>query len=180
MSDPLVYARVESPLGPLTLIGRDGALVGVRFRPPGPRESRSGREAPEALGDAIAQLAEYFAGRRRSFELTLAASGDRFERRVWDATSAIPYGRTESYGTIAARLGLPAIAARDVGVALARNPLPVIVPCHRVVGADGSLTGYGGGLERKAALLALEAPSEQLSLDVGRSGPVVSSAPSGS
>jgi methylated-DNA-[protein]-cysteine S-methyltransferase len=180
MSGSALYARVESPIGPLTLIGRDGALVGVRFRPPGPREARAGTEAPDALGDAIGQLAEYFAGRRRRFDLDLDPTGDRFERQVWGETALIPYGRTASYGEIAARLGLPALAARDVGVALARNPLPVVVPCHRVVGADGSLTGYGGGLERKAALLALEAPSRQLSLDVDPAGPVVSSAPSGS
>jgi methylated-DNA-[protein]-cysteine S-methyltransferase len=180
MSAPLVYARLESPIGPLTVVGRDGVLVGLRFRPPGPREARAGTEAPEALGDALGQLTEYFAGRRRRFELDLDPSGDPFERQVWGETALIPYGRTASYGAIAARLGLPALAARDVGVALARNPLPVVVPCHRVVGADGSLTGFGGGLERKAALLALEAPSQQLSLDLDPAGAVVSSAPSGS
>jgi methylated-DNA-[protein]-cysteine S-methyltransferase len=102
------------------------------------------------------QLREYFEGRRRSFDVPLEPTGSSFELAVWTALREIPYGETVSYGELAARIGRPE-AARAVGVANARNPIAVIVPCHRVIGADGSLTGYGGGLERKRLLLDLEA-----------------------
>jgi methylated-DNA-[protein]-cysteine S-methyltransferase len=103
-----------------------------------------------------AQLAEYFAGRRRDFDLPLAPAGTPFQQRVWQALRAIPYGRTESYGALAARLGQPG-AGRAVGLANGQNPIAIVIPCHRVIGAGGALTGYGGGLERKRWLLALEA-----------------------
>jgi methylated-DNA-[protein]-cysteine S-methyltransferase len=110
----------------------------------------------DAFADTRRQLAEYFAGERRAFDLPLSLDGNEFELRVWSALRDIDYGETASYGEIAARIGAPT-AARAVGLANGRNPIAVIVPCHRVIGADGSLTGYGGGLERKRLLLDLEA-----------------------
>jgi methylated-DNA-[protein]-cysteine S-methyltransferase len=115
------------------------------------------RPASEPFGDARTQLAEYFAGRRRRFELPLAMDGTPFQRRVWQALREIPYGRTTTYGELARRIGRSPSASRAVGMANGRNPIAVVVPCHRVVGADGSLTGFGGGLERKRLLLELEA-----------------------
>jgi len=115
------------------------------------------RPASEPFEDARTQLAEYFAGRRRRFELPLAMDGTPFQRRVWQALREIPYGRTTSYGELAHRIGRSPSASRAVGMANGRNPIAVVVPCHRVVGADGSLTGFGGGLERKRLLLELEA-----------------------
>jgi methylated-DNA-[protein]-cysteine S-methyltransferase len=115
------------------------------------------RPASEPFGDARTQLAEYFAGRRRRFELPLAMDGTPFQRRVWQALREIPYGRTTTYGELARRIGRSPSASRAVGTANGRNPIAVVVPCHRVVGADGSLTGFGGGLERKRLLLELEA-----------------------
>jgi methylated-DNA-[protein]-cysteine S-methyltransferase len=152
------HTTIESPLGDLTLVARDGALTGVYFPghwyPPSPAtlgiRSESGFEQPAQ------QLAEYFAGARRSFELPTATSGDRFQQRVWRLIDEIPYGETTTYGELARELGDPSLA-RGVGSAVGRNPLSVIVPCHRVVGKDGALTGYAGGLERKRFLLDLEA-----------------------
>jgi methylated-DNA-[protein]-cysteine S-methyltransferase len=112
--------------------------------------------AEEPFEEVRIQLAEYFAGRRTAFGLPLAMAGSPFQRRVWRALQEIPYGETTSYGEIARRVGVPS-APRAVGVANGQNPVAVIVPCHRVIGADGSLTGYGGGLERKRRLLDLEA-----------------------
>ena len=112
--------------------------------------------APAAFADVSEQLGEYFAGRRTSFDVPLPMDGAPFERRVWRALQEIPYGETVSYGELARRIDQPS-AARAVGMANGRNPIAVIVPCHRVIGADGTLTGYGGGLERKRLLLDLEA-----------------------
>jgi methylated-DNA-[protein]-cysteine S-methyltransferase len=145
---------VDSPIGPLTVTGRGGRLTAVRFDAAG--GTTTGRTSE--LDEAAAQLDEYFAGTRRSFELPVVLPESEFDRRVLEATARIPYGERSTYGTITAELGLPAERARDVGSALGRNPVPIVVPCHRVVGADGGLTGYGGGLERKAFLLDLEAP----------------------
>ena len=114
-------------------------------------------ETPPILRRAAAQLAEYFAGTRTRFDLPLAPVGTDFQRRVWDATSAIPFGETATYGEIARKIGVPT-AARAVGGALNRNPLAIVVPCHRVVGSSGKLTGYDGGVDRKAFLLNLERP----------------------
>jgi methylated-DNA-[protein]-cysteine S-methyltransferase len=141
----------ESPVGPLRLQSRDGALVALHL---------NARPGPEDLGDpvlaeATTQLREYFAGTRTGFDLPLAMHGNEFEQRVWAALREIPYGETASYGEIAERIGAPG-AARAVGVANARNPIAIIVPCHRVIGAGGSLTGYGGGLPRKQRLLDFE------------------------
>jgi methylated-DNA-[protein]-cysteine S-methyltransferase len=150
----LAWTVYESPLGPLTLIGDDDALRAMYF----PGRSGPLDEAmrdPRPFADAVAQLTEYFAGERRRFELSLALEGTPFQQRVWTALAEIGYGRTCSYGELAAEIGrLDRI--RAVGAAVGRTPVPIIVPCHRVIGADGSLTGYGGGLQRKQALLDLE------------------------
>ena len=139
---------IESPVGPVSIsVNEDGAVTAVLFGEP---------EAPgirSAASDAAAvQLGEYFAGERRSFELRLAPSGTSFQHRVWAALTEIPFGHTESYGELARRIGQPT-ASRAVGLANSRNPIAVVVPCHRVIGASGSLTGYAGGLERKRWLL---------------------------
>jgi methylated-DNA-[protein]-cysteine S-methyltransferase len=148
---------VPTLLGPVTLASDGAALTGVfmdahRHRPDLPAAD----PAPCAVLDAAEeQLLGYLAGERRGFDLPLQAEGTPFQREVWAALQAIPYGKTTSYGALAARLGRPG-AARAVGLANGRNPLSIVVPCHRVIGAGGTLTGYGGGLERKRFLLALE------------------------
>jgi methylated-DNA-[protein]-cysteine S-methyltransferase len=146
------WIDVPSPIGPLGVAADDAGIRAVRFDgAPGP----SGRHP--LLDAAATQLAEYFAGERTGFMLPLAAPGGTdFERAVWAAIAAIPYGETMTYGRIAALVGEPD-AARAVGVACNRNPLPVVVPCHRVVGAGNKLVGFGGGLPRKRYLLELEA-----------------------
>jgi methylated-DNA-[protein]-cysteine S-methyltransferase len=157
----LTQSVVASPIGPLTLVAADGALAGVymdaqRHLPPEwALGEPAGPDEPGAapLAAAASQLAEYFAGQRTRFELPLAGTG--FQRRVWAALQDIPYGETISYRELARRTG-NAAASRAVGLANGKNPVSIIVPCHRVVGADGSLTGYGGGLDRKRFLLALE------------------------
>ena len=152
------YTHCDSPVGTLLLMAGDKALTGIHF--PGGRqpEIEAGwRERPDhpVLRAATRQLEEYFAGRRRTFDLPLAPEGTPFQRDVWKALRAIPYGETQSYGDIARRIGRPK-AVRAVGAANGANPISIVVPCHRVIGADGSLTGYGGGLPRKKKLLALE------------------------
>jgi methylated-DNA-[protein]-cysteine S-methyltransferase len=148
---------IDSPVGPITVAGRDGIVTTIRL--PGQDHEPVGWEDwvedPTAFGDAVAQLEEYFAGARTTFEFPMALEGTDFQRAVWSALQEIPYGETWSYGQLAARLGKPG-AARAVGLANGRNPIPIVVPCHRVIGADGSLTGYGGGLDRKLVLLELE------------------------
>ena len=151
------WHEIDSPIGRLLLAADGAALVQVHFqagpRPLQPAATWQRATAPLAL--ATRQLSEYFAGRRRSFELPLAPRGTPFQLAVWRALQDIPYGETLSYGELARRLGVPN-AARAVGLANGANPLPIIVPCHRVIGADGSLTGFGGGLPIKRALLSLE------------------------
>ena len=149
-----VFIRVPSPIGELLLTGNGAALTGVHM-PPHDRLLR--KDAGEAADDpllamAVAQLRAYFEGSLMRFSLPLAAPGTSFQRSVWKALEEIPYGSTRSYGAVAAAIGAPA-ASRAVGLANGRNPIAVVVPCHRVIGANGSLTGYGGGLERKAWLL---------------------------
>jgi methylated-DNA-[protein]-cysteine S-methyltransferase len=141
---------VDTPIGRLLLSARKGRLSQVEF---GATAALSSNAPPFA--EAEAQLHAYFAGGLERFELPLAPGGTAFQRSVWDAVAEIPYGSTTTYSELAARIGRPS-ACRAVGAANGRNPLPVIVPCHRVVGAAGALTGYGGGLERKRLLLALE------------------------
>ncbi len=144
---------IESPLGQLTLVASDDALVAVEFPGRAPRGAR-GAGHP-VLERAREQLGEYFQGRRTAFDLPLAPPGTPFQRAVWKELCAIPFGQTLSYGELARRVGRPG-AARAVGAANGQNPIAIIVPCHRVIGADGSLTGYGGGVERKRWLLAHE------------------------
>lgn len=151
------HTIVDSPFDPLTLVAEDGRLCGLymvdqRHRPP---DVEFGTRDARAFAAVVAQLDEYFAGQRTAFELDLAPAGTSFRRAVWDRLRAIPYGQTRTYGELADELGRPG-AARAVGLANGANPIGIVVPCHRVVGADGSLTGYGGGLERKRRLLELE------------------------
>lgn len=150
------YRTVDSPVGPLTLAGRDGRLMHLRMVDQTYEPSRDGWAPDEsAFPEVVEQLAAYFAGERTKFVLELEMLGTPFQRRVWNALQSIPYGETCTYGDIAREIGSPG-AFRAVGLANGHNPIGIIVPCHRVIGANGSLTGYGGGLERKRALLELE------------------------
>ncbi|MFD1506003.1 methylated-DNA--[protein]-cysteine S-methyltransferase [Georgenia yuyongxinii] len=156
----MTYALVDSPIGPLTLVGEDDALSGLYMH--------QGRHVPDVAGfgqrddaahpAARRQLAEYFAGERQQFTVPLRPRGSEFQRTVWSALAEIPYGQTCSYGELTARLGLTPQAVRAVAGANGRNPISILVPCHRVIGADGRLTGYAGGLPRKQFLLDLERP----------------------
>ncbi len=154
-----LYSQLASPLGTLVLTSDGDALTGMRFvdqahaTPPSPDARRDDAAAPFA--EAARQLAAYFAGERRAFELPLAAHGSEFQLKVWAALVELPFGATTTYGALARRLGMPN-AARAVGHANARNPLSILVPCHRVVGANGALPGYAGGIERKRWLLTHE------------------------
>ncbi|WP_326686514.1 MULTISPECIES: methylated-DNA--[protein]-cysteine S-methyltransferase [unclassified Streptomyces] len=151
------YTVTDSPLGPLTLVATDGALSGLymeRQRHLPPKET-FGEPDPGAFGAVITQLGEYFAGERTGFDLELAPRGTDFQRTVWDGLCRIPYGETVTYGELAEEIGRPS-AARAVGLANGRNPIGIVIPCHRVIGSTGDLTGYGGGLERKRHLLDFE------------------------
>jgi methylated-DNA-[protein]-cysteine S-methyltransferase len=166
MSTTTAFTVMPSPVGPLLLVAEDDVLIRISFE--------SGVVAPEPgwvrderrLRPAVMQLGEYFAGRRRTFDVPLAARGSAFRQLVWKALQAIPYGQTATYGEIARAIGQPQ-ASRAIGGANHHNPLAIIIPCHRVIGADGSLTGYGGGLPRKRLLLGLECGGQQ-DLLVGR------------
>lgn len=152
-----VHTTTDSPVGELTLVATDGVLsglymVGQRHRP---SQESFGEVDASPFDDVIGQLAEYFAGGRTEFDLPLNLAGTEFQRTVWAALCTIPYGETVSYGELAAMLGRPS-ASRAVGLANGKNPVGVIVPCHRVVGSTGGLTGYGGGLDRKRFLLDFE------------------------
>jgi len=158
------YTTIDSPIGRLLLTSNGEALTGLYMDVPARDAERhveravaGGREDPSAepLASAVRQLAEYFAGSRRAFDLPLALQGTPFQQRVWQALTEIPYGETWSYGQLAKRIGNPK-ASRAVGLANGSNPISILVPCHRVIGADGSLTGYGGGMERKQWLLEHE------------------------
>jgi methylated-DNA-[protein]-cysteine S-methyltransferase len=144
----------ETPVGPLLLTARDGALTGLQFDP-GPERSGHRDDDEPVLVDARRQLEEYFAGNRVQFDIPVSVDGTAFQKRVWEQLSKIPYGTTISYGELARRIDKPT-ASRAVGLANGRNPVAIFVPCHRVVGANGSLTGFGGGMDRKRALLDLE------------------------
>lgn len=149
---------IDTPVGPVLLTGDETGLTEIRFlgseEPPAAAGGSNGAGAA-VVAEAARQLRAYFAGERRTFDLPLAPAGTPFQLAVWRALADIPYGRTESYGELARRIGRPN-AVRAVGAANGANPLPIVVPCHRVIGADGSLTGYGGGLPIKQALLELE------------------------
>ncbi|MFE5482052.1 methylated-DNA--[protein]-cysteine S-methyltransferase [Streptomyces sp. NPDC056527] len=159
-----VYAYVEGPLGEMLLVGRgsdeDGRTALVSLSLPGQKGAAAvedgWRHAPEAFEEIAAQLGEYFAGRRDRFDIPFADGGTDFQRRVWRALEEIPYGATVSYGDIARQVGSSGAGVRAVGTAIGRNPLLVVRPCHRVIGADGTLRGYAAGLERKERLLGLE------------------------
>jgi methylated-DNA-[protein]-cysteine S-methyltransferase len=157
MSPTTYWTRMATPLGPLLLVGTGEALTAIGLP--------SGRGAMPAdpawvaadapFAEAVRQLTAYFAGARREFDLPLAPAGTPFQLRVWRALLDVPYGQTESYSALARRIGRPA-AVRAVGAANGRNPLPIVIPCHRVIGRDGRLVGYGGGLAAKETLLTLE------------------------
>jgi methylated-DNA-[protein]-cysteine S-methyltransferase len=156
MMEMLQYRTVDSPVGMLTLAGRNGRLRHLRMDDQTYEPSHEGWEAADgSFADAAAQLEAYFAGDLVEFDLELDMVGTEFQRRVWAALLTIPYGETRSYGQIAQQVGSPS-AFRAVGLANGHNPIGIIVPCHRVIGANGSLTGYGGGIERKRSLLDLE------------------------
>ncbi|WP_035387372.1 methylated-DNA--[protein]-cysteine S-methyltransferase [Ferrimonas senticii] len=153
----LRYSELTTPLGPLLLVANQHGLVAVNFQhgsEPLPIAEHWQRD-DQALALARQQLTEYFAGQRQQFQLPLAANGTDFQQQVWTALTTIPYGVTASYGEVAKQIGRPK-AVRALGAANGKNPLAVVVPCHRVIGANGSLTGYNGGLAIKQFLLALE------------------------
>ncbi|MET7937232.1 methylated-DNA--[protein]-cysteine S-methyltransferase [Streptomyces sp. NPDC005322] len=155
-----LHTVVDSPVGPLTLVATDGALSGLYMTEQRHRPSEETFGAPGGPGDApfaetIRQLDSYFAGELTDFDVPLQLTGTPFQRRVWAELCRIPYGETLSYGGLADRIGQPT-ASRAVGLANGKNPVGIIVPCHRVVGSTGSLTGYGGGLGRKRQLLDFE------------------------
>lgn len=153
----IYWHEIDSPVGRLLLAGSAAALQRVHFQagPEPLRPPRAWRHAAAPFARVLAELGEYFAGTRRQFDLPLAPRGTAFQLAVWSALRTIPYGETVSYGELARRLGRAGLA-RAVGLANGANPLPIIVPCHRVIGADGALTGFGGGLGIKRALLSLE------------------------
>jgi methylated-DNA-[protein]-cysteine S-methyltransferase len=163
---PLLYTR-QTEIGCIGLAERDGALIELALRAQPMLERLP---EPELIRRTVAQIEDYLAGRRKSFDVPLHAEGTPFMRRVWDALGRIPYGETRSYKDIAAALGQPG-AMRAVGMANNRNPIALIIPCPRVIGADGTLVGFGGGLELKRRLLDLEADNVRLS-PCGKERPV--------
>jgi len=147
---------MTSPVGPLELRADAGAVTMIHFHDEMPEVVGDNGESQPVLVEARRQLEEYFAGDRHDFDLPLAGPGTAFQQRVWEQLRQIPFGETASYGDIARRLGMPPGASRAVGLANGANPIAIVVPCHRVIGSDGSLTGYAGGIERKRFLLGLE------------------------
>jgi methylated-DNA-[protein]-cysteine S-methyltransferase len=157
-----MHTVVPSPIGPLTLGHEDGALVRLAMSPPTALDPDGlGERSDEGFDDVVRQLGEYFAGERTAFDLPLRPVGSAFELAVWGQLTHIPYGETRSYGYVATAVGEPG-GAQAVGAANGRNPLAIVVPCHRVIGADGSLVGFGGGLWRKRFLLDLEQRGDRL------------------
>lgn len=153
------YDTYDSPIGGMLLAATDDGLSGVYFDRQKHHPGRGGDwkrdPANPHLKRARAQLAEYFSGKRRKFDLALDPAGTEFQKAVWRAISSVPFGQTITYGELARRAGVPG-SARAAGAATGRNPIGIVVPCHRIMGSDGSLTGYAGGLAKKRALLALE------------------------
>jgi methylated-DNA-[protein]-cysteine S-methyltransferase len=151
------HTIIDSPIGELTLVGEDSVVTGLYFPHHWTRPDRAafGSRDDSAFPEAVRQLKEYFAGQRTTFDVPMRAEGDEFQRAVWAEIAKIPYGATATYGDLARAVGgLP----HEVGAAVGRNPLSILVACHRVVGKDGKLTGYAGGLRRKQFLLELERP----------------------
>ena len=169
-TEPTSYDIVDSPVGRILLTGDEQALTGLYLLDAGTHSASVDPgwvRRPGGFGTASAQLGEYFAGMRTEFDLPLAPRGTRFQLAVWAELARIPYGKTVSYGDVAIALGKSLVASRAVGLANGRNPISIILPCHRVIGADGSLTGYGWGLERKEWLLRHEGapiPADQAAL----------------
>lgn len=163
---PIFYTYTDSPIGPLLLTGEGQALTRVEMQTQKMKVTIGPDwiENHEMFTDAVAQLKSYFAGELRIFQLDLAPDGTPFQRRVWDALLQIPFGETLSYGDIARMIDSPK-ACRAVGLANGQNPISIIIPCHRVIGANGKLTGYGGGLDRKEWLLAHEKADDLLSFN---------------
>ncbi len=161
----LAYKMIDSPVGKLKLIASDKGLVAILWEKDGPRRVRLGDlvadEQHPVLTETERQLGEYFAGKRKSFSIALDMRGTRFQKDVWEALLAIPFGETRSYGQLAKQLGNPR-ATRAVGAANGRNSVSIIVPCHRVIGSSGKLTGFAGGLDTKAHLLSLEKKDSKL------------------
>jgi methylated-DNA-[protein]-cysteine S-methyltransferase len=153
----IVYGLVPAPFGEILVAKEGNAVVEIRFR----AGVIDGRRDDRAVADVAAQLQQYFRGERRAFDLPLAPRGTEFQQLVWSALQRIPYGETRSYSDIAREIGRPA-AVRAVGAANGANPIPIVIPCHRVVGSNGSLTGFGGGIETKRWLLALESPQRAI------------------
>ena len=154
-----MWTLMDSPVGELRIVEQDGAIAAIEFTPYRDADGRvrgSRDDAHPVLVEAVRQLRAYFDRELKEFELPLAPVGSDFQRRVWDQLRGIGYGETASYGQIAHRLGMTNAASRAVGLANGRNPIPIVIPCHRVIGANGTLTGYAGGLPRKQLLLELE------------------------
>lgn len=151
----LCYMEIDSPIGPLLLVGDETGLRRLEFVKGRTRPDPAWREDAAPLQDAIRQLRAYFAGKLEKFDIPLAPEGTPFQRQVWKRLCEIPYGETISYGELARRIGNPK-ASRAVGLANGSNPIAIVIPCHRVIGSNGKLTGYGGGLPLKEKLLALE------------------------
>jgi methylated-DNA-[protein]-cysteine S-methyltransferase len=154
-----MWTVIDSPIGDLRLVERDGEVTQIEFSPFRDGDGRPRGERDDThpvLLEAARQLKAYFAGELTDFDLPLAPAGSDFQQRVWKELRTIGYGETASYGEIALRLGMTNAASRAVGLANGRNPIPIAIPCHRVIGANGTLTGYAGGLDRKQRLLELE------------------------
>jgi methylated-DNA-[protein]-cysteine S-methyltransferase len=157
------YCYYDSPIGRMLLVGMDGVLAELHFPNSAERLEipEDWQEKPASFKEALRQLREYFAATRQDFDLAIAPHGTPFQQRVWQELRKIPFGETASYGAIAERIGNPR-ACRAVGLANSKNPIPIIIPCHRIIGKDGSLTGFGGGLTVKQQLLDLERRSPSL------------------
>ncbi|MCW2834086.1 MAG: methylated-DNA--protein-cysteine methyltransferase [Nocardioides sp.] len=155
-----MWTVLPSPIGDLRIVERDGKISAIEFSPFQPpadgRPLGAESETHPVLAEAVRQLRSYFDGGLTEFDLPLAPRGTDFQQRVWVQLITIGYGHTASYGEIAGRLGMTNAASRAVGLANGRNPIPIVIPCHRVIGANGTLTGYAGGIERKQTLLELE------------------------
>ena len=154
-----MYTVMDSPVGDLRIVERDGAISAIEFSPFRDHDGRprgARQDDHPLLVEAVTQLRAYFARELKEFDLPLAPHGSAFQTAVWDQLQKIAYGETASYGEIAHRLGRSNAASRAVGLANGSNPIPIVIPCHRVIGSNGTLTGYAGGLERKQQLLELE------------------------